>query len=87
MRAITPELIDIFGEGRGLPLRDGARQTVERDLRHWEQMPPDTTGRDEVIARLEGMAQLLRQVEPAFADLRAGPQGPSVLRRFPHPAV
>ncbi|CAK0768129.1 hypothetical protein WCLP8_410008 [uncultured Gammaproteobacteria bacterium] len=45
-------------------------ENTERDLKRW-QMEPLAEGRGAIVMRLEGVAQLLRQAEHAFAELAA----------------
>ena len=43
-------------------------EAIEHELKQWRQTPPGSTERAEVVARLEGVGQLLRQAEDAFAS-------------------
>lgn len=46
-------------------------ETVERDLKQWHQMTLPAARHGNIVARLEGVAQLLRQAEHAFAEMAA----------------
>ncbi len=42
-------------------------EAIEHELKQWRQTPPGSDERKEIVARLEGVGQLLRQAEDAFA--------------------
>ncbi len=53
-------------------------ETIEHDLKQWKLMPPPEARQGSTIARLEGVAHLLRQAEHAFADLAAANPTPDL---------